>query len=461
MTKLRSLLLLLCITLLQSFCFAVEKSQKIDNKTVYKEFQKVFEKIQKEYVQVPDNQEMLDAALGGLLSSLDPHSSYLKDEDLDDMLNFTKGEFGGIGVEIIYEGSFIKIISPIDDLAAYKAGIQAGDYIVAVNGESVAVTGQNKAIRNLRGEPGTKVKITIFREGDSKPREYELVREIVKLKSVKSSRDEDIAYIRIITFNDNTTVDLKKEMKSILEKSKNPLKGIILDVRNNPGGIWEQSAGVAEYFIDSGVIVEMKGRVDIANSILTASKFVPKAPKVPMVVLVNGGSASASEIVAGALQDYKRAIIMGTKSFGKGSVQIVMPLDSRSAMKLTVAKYYTPNGRCIQEKGIDPDIVVEQVKVEYPKHEDGDKRFSEAILHNHLKNDDDSGSNNNASDANSDRKKQSEKSEKDLDDKSDSKTKKESKNAVKGMSDMYKNDYQYSRAYDLLYGLNIGMGDKL
>ena len=438
------------------FCAPLSYSadDKPNNSVEYKEFQRVFERIQKDYVKEPNKREMTDAAIAGMLASLDPHSMYFKDEDFDDFVNQTKGEFGGIGVEIMYEGSFIKIISPIDDLAAYKAGIQAGDYIIAVNGDSVATTGQNKAVRNLRGDPGTKVKVTIFRDGENKPREFELVRELVQLKPVKSSRDGDIAYIRIVTFNEQTIVELTKAMKSVLEKSKNPIKGIILDVRNNPGGILEQGVGVAEYFVDSGVIVTTKGRTDVANSSFSASKFTPKAPKVPMVVLINSGSASASEIVAGALQDYKRAVLMGTTSFGKGSVQLFMPLDKRSAMKITIAKYYTPSGRCIQGEGIEPDIIVEQAKVEYPKHDENEKRFSEAILKNHLKNDDDDKSKDDGS-MGSVAKVDETTVEK------EEKKEKAKKSKIPEMSEMYKNDYQYSRAYDLIYGLSIGAGEKM
>jgi carboxyl-terminal processing protease len=435
-----------------AFSYGADDSKQ-NNSAEYKEFQRVFEKIQHDYVKVPNKQEMTDAAIAGMLSSLDPHSMYFKDEDFDDFVNQVKGEFGGIGVEIMYEGNFIKIISPIDDLAAYKAGIQAGDYIIAVNGDSVAAIGQNKAVRNLRGDPGTKVKVTIFRDGENKPREFELVRELVQLKPVKSSRDGDIAYIRIVTFNEQTIVELTKAMKSILEKSKNPIKGIILDVRNNPGGILEQGVGVAEYFVDSGVIVTTKGRIEAANSSFSASQFKPKAPKVPMVVLINGGSASASEIVAGALQDYKRAVLIGTTSFGKGSVQAFMPLDKRSAMKLTIAKYYTPKGRSIQGEGIEPDIIVEQAKVEYPKHDETEKRFSEAVLRNHLKNDD-------QDDKAIDTQIELDQAaiEKQKDEKKDKAKAKKSK--IPEMSDMYKNDYQYSRAYDLIYGLSLGAGEK-
>ena len=434
--------------------FSYSADDKPNNSAEYKEYQRVFEKIQKDYVKEPNKKEMTDAAIAGMLASLDPHSMYFKDEDFDDFVNQVKGEFGGIGVEIMYDGSFIKIISPIDDLAAYKAGIQAGDYIIAVNGESVATTGQNKAVRNLRGDPGTKVKVTIFRDGENKPREFELVRELVQLKPVKNIRDGDIAYIRIVTFNEQTIVELTKAMKAVVEKSKKPIKGIILDVRNNPGGILEQGVGVAEYFIDSGVIVTTKGRIDAANASFSASQFTPKAPKVPMVVLINGGSASASEIVAGALQDYKRAVLIGTTSFGKGSVQAFMPLDKRSAMKLTIAKYYTPNGRSIQGEGIEPDIIVEQAKVEYPKHDENEKRFSEAILKNHLKNDDESKDDGSIG---SESKVDESTIEKDEAKKKD----KVKKSKIPAMSDMYKNDYQYSRAYDLIYGLSLGTGEKL
>ncbi len=451
MTQFVKYALIACMMFCAPLSYGAE--DKPNNSAEYKEFQRIFEKVQKDYVKEPKKQEMLDAAIAGMLSSLDPHSMYFKDEDFDDFVNQTKGEFGGIGVEITYEGNFIKIISPIDDLAAYKAGIQAGDFIIAVNGDSVATIGQNKAVRNLRGDPGTKVKVTVFRDGENKPREYELVRELVQLKPVKSSRDGDVAYIRVVTFNEQTIVELTKAMKSVLEKSKEPIKGIILDLRNNPGGILEQGVGVAEYFIDSGVIVTTKGRIDAANSSFSASKFTPKAPKVPMVVLINGGSASASEIVAGALQDYKRAVLLGTTSFGKGSVQAFMPLDKRSAMKITIAKYYTPKGRSIQGEGIEPDIIVEQAKIEYPKHDDGEKRFSEAILKNHLKNDD---QDDKAIDT------QVELDQAAIEKKEDEKQAKEKSKKARTpiMSDMYKNDYQYSRAYDLIFGLSIGVGDK-
>lgn len=445
--------LLLIILSCFSFSAIAQNANKENNKAEYKEFQRIFEKIQNEYVNEPKKSEMLDAAIAGMLSSLDPHSMYFKDEDFEDFVNQTKGEFGGIGVEIIYEGNFIKIISPIDDLAADKAGIKSGDYIIAVNGDSVATIGQNKAVRNLRGDPGTKVKVTIFRDGENKPREFELTRELVKLKPVKFQRDGDIAYLRIVTFNESTITELKKAMKNILETSNQPIKGIILDVRNNPGGILEQAVDVADYFLDSGLIVSMKGRIASSNASFGTNQFAPKAPKVPIVVLINGGSASASEIVAGALQDHKRAVLLGTTTFGKGSVQAFMPLDKRSAMKLTIAKYYTPSGRSIQGEGIEPDIYVEQATVNYPKTDEKEKRFSEAALRNHLKNTD---PDNYKKIVDTQEEYDQEKIEKMQDKKSD-------KDPVKKnieMSEMYKNDFQYSKAYDLIYGLSIGLGGK-
>jgi len=445
--------ILLILLLVIHIPFANAKSDKPDNAAIYQKFQEIFEKTQKDYAEEPDKQKMLDAAIVGMVSSLDPYSNYMKGDELEGFVDWAKGEFGGIGVEIVFEGaSAIKIIAPIDDLAADKAGIKAGDYIIAVNGEAIANIGHHKAVKSLRGEPGTKVNVTIVREGENQVREFELTRDIVKLKSVKFNRDGDIAYIRIATFNEIVISELKKAMKSIVEKSKDPIKGIILDLRNNPGGLLDQGVAVSEYFLDSGEIVSTKGRIPESNNVYSASKFVPKAPKVPVVILINGGSASASEIVAGALQDHKRAVIMGTKSFGKGSVQQFMPMDGgTSALYLTIGKYYTPNSRCINGKGIIPDIVVEQVKVEYAKQNETDRKISDAVLKSYLK--DSAEKKNNES-----KEAAHEKINKDSKDNgnSDSSKKDVSKNEKSQMSDMYRNDYQYSRAYDLIFGLSIG-----
>lgn len=414
-----------------------------DNGAYYKRFQEIFEKVDNQYVTEPDKKKMLDAAISGMLSSLDPHSIYFNEEELEDFLNYTKGEFGGIGVEVVYEGGAVRVVSPIDDLPADKAGIKAGDYIISVDDESVSQLGFNKSVKKMRGEPNTKVKLSVVREGESKAKDYELTRAIVKINPVKYHLDGSIAYIRLTTFNEHTMHELQKAMKSMLAESKKPISGIILDLRNNPGGLLDQAVDVSEYFIDSGVIVTTKGRTNNSHASYSASKFAAKAPNVPLVVLVNSGSASSSEIVAGALQDYKRAVILGTKSFGKGSVQTLLQTSKNTAMKLTTAKYYTPHGRSIQGEGIEPDIVVPQAKIEYPKEED--KKFSEASLKNYIK---------------SDNEKDKEKNPSNDSKKNDNnniigKENSENKKHTDELSEMYKKDYQYSRAYDLIKGLNL------
>lgn len=421
------------------------------NQQYYQQFYDIFERVNKDYVQDPNKQKMTDAAIDGMLKSLDPHSGYYTDEDLEDFVNQTKGEFGGIGVEIMYENGAIKVISPIDDLPAAKAGVNAGDYIVGVNDELVANLGFNKAVKEMRGEPGTKVKLLVIKEDEIKPRDLEITREIVKIKPVKFHLEEgDIAYVRIVTFNEHAISEMRKAFKVLEAKSSGGVKGIILDLRNNPGGLLDQAVAVSEYFIDSGVIVTTKGRTGSHNATLSASKFSAKAPPVPLVILINSGSASASEIVAGALQDYKRAIVLGTKSFGKGSVQTFMQLNQRAAVKLTTAMYYTPSGRSIQAEGIEPDIVVEPAKIEYLKQKTEEKRFSEASLKNYLKNDvkntkstpTHEGTNKSDNDAKLQRKK------------SEPATDANAKNQhVPEYSELYQKDYQFARSYDLIRGL--------
>ncbi len=403
-------------------------AQKESNSKYYKKFQEVFERVEKEYVKEPEKQKLLDSAIEGMLSALDPHSGYFADDDLEYFVSNTKGEFGGIGVEIIYENGAIKVISPIDDLAAFKAGIKAGDYIVRVNNELISNLGFNKALIELRGEPGTKVKVTVIREGEGKPLEFELTREIVKIKAVKSSLDNNIGYIRISTFSEKVPEDLKKEIKNLQEQSKGKLEGIVLDLRNNPGGLLEQGILVADYFLQKGVIVSTKGRAANSEIIFSAKENSEKAPNIPLIVLINGGSASASEIVAGALQENKRAILLGTKSYGKGSVQTFMPIDNRSAFKITTGIYYTPSGKSIQAEGITPDIISEPAKVEYPKKDEDQFKFSEATFKNHIKNEQSKASEGNAEE--------------------------KQKQPVK-LSDMYYKDFQYARAYDLLQGIII------
>lgn len=461
----------LCLILFCNISFAEEKktekeiNNKISDLECYKQFQNIFERVNKDYVQEPPKQEMTDAAINGMLNSLDPHSSYFTDEELEDFLNNTKGEFGGIGVEIMYDNGAIKVISPIDDLPAFKAGIAAGDYIVGVNDELVSTLGCNKAVKEMRGAPGTKVKLLVIKEDEAKPRDIEITREIVKIKPVKAHLEkENIAYLRISTFNEHTAAELKSAVKRLKAESKDNINGIILDLRNNPGGLLDQAVAVTEYFIDAGIVVTTKGRTPTSNTELAANKFATKAPKVPLIVLINAGSASASEIVAGALQDHKRALIIGTKSFGKGSVQTLVQISPRAAVKLTTAKYYTPNGRSIQAEGIIPDIVIEPAKVEYAEVKATEKRFSEASLRNYLKNDT----------VKEEIKKvevkklEQDKKEPPIKDdvaKSAIDSKETSKNDGKELerkivkkeeeqfSELYKKDYQFARAYDLIRGL--------
>ncbi|WP_341790469.1 S41 family peptidase [Rickettsia endosymbiont of Polydrusus tereticollis] len=442
---LRLILLLLFITNF-TISFAEEKEEEevkntISDQEYYKQFQEVFERVNKDYIQVPDKQKMIDEAINGMLNSLDPHSSYFTGEDLEDILTFTEGEFGGIGVEIMYDSGAIKVISPIDDLPAYKAGIKAGDYIVGVNDELVSSLGANKAVKEMRGPPGTKVKLLVIKEEEPKPQELEITREIVKIKPVKAHLEKgNIAYIRIITFNNLTISELKDAVKKLKTESKDNIQGIILDLRNNAGGILDQAIAVSEYFIDSGIIVTTKGKTQSSNSEVSANKFSPKAPKVPMVVLINGGSASASEIVAGALQDHKRALLLGTKSFGKGSVQSLTQINARAAVKLTIAKYYTPNGRSIQAEGIEPDIIIKPEKIEYAEEKKPNIRFSESSLKNYLKNDSEKNKDKNTS------------SSKNKDSKKGTKTK-NNKPEEEQLSELYKKDYQFARAYDVIKGL--------
>lgn len=426
----------------------IKVKNELSDPVYFRQFQEVFDRVNRDYVQEPEKQKMIDEAINGMLTSLDPHSNYFTDEDLTDFLNQTKGEFGGIGVEVTYDNGAIKVISPIDDLPAHKAGIRAGDYIVGVNDEFVSSLGFNKAVKEMRGEPGTKVKLLVIKEEESKPKDIELTREIVTIKPIKVHLEKNnIAYVRIVTFNEHTISELKSELKKSMKslKDQDNINGIILDLRNNPGGLLDQAVAVSEYFLDSGVIVSTKGRTVNSNAIFTSSKYAEKAPNVPMVVLINAGSASASEIVAGALKDHNRAVILGTKSFGKGSVQSFTQISPRAAVKLTTAKYYTPSDRSIQAEGIEPDIIVNMAKVEYPETKLAEKRFSESSLKNYLKNDD---------------KKPDQKKpdligkDKDLiKDKIDSGKELPQKNDSDPYSDLYKKDYQFARAYDLIVGL--------
>lgn len=410
-----------------------EPEEKHPNSYYFRQFQDVFQRIEKTYIQEPNRQEMTNEAINGMLKSLDPYSGYFTDDDFDFFVNQTDGEFGGIGVEIMPDSGAIKVITPIDDLPAYKAGIRAGDFIVGVNGQLVSNLGFNKAVQEMRGEPGIKLNLLVVKEEENKTEEIELKREIVKIKPIKYEIEEEdfggIGYVRIVAFNHQTSTELKKAVADIekkLKAKKKNLKGIILDLRSNPGGLFDEATAVSEYFIDHGVIVSVKGRDSSNDTVTSAGRFVAKAPNIPIVALINSGTASAAEIVAGALQDHKRAVIVGTTSYGKGLVQVFTQIGKRKAVKLTTAKYYTPSGRSINAKGIEPDIYIENAKVEFSEKEDNEKSFTSSSIKSYLK------KYNN-----------------------DEKTEEVSDIKEHKMSQKYKDDYQYARAYDLIRGLVI------
>ena len=330
-------------------------------------FGEVFQRVRTDYVEPAKDSDLIEAAINGMLSSLDPHSSYLNEKNFHEMQVQTKGEFGGLGIEVTMEGGLIKVVSPIDDTPAFKAGIHAGDFISAINDEPVMGMTLSDAVEKMRGAPDSKIKITVLREGESEPMDFNIVRAIIRIKSVRSRAIGDIVYLRITQFNEQVVDKLKDEWEK-QKKAVGPVKGIVLDLRNNPGGLLDQAVAVSDAFLDEGEIVSTRGR-DPENTKRFMSHGDDMAKDasgkdIPVVVLINNGSASASEIVAGALQDHHRALIMGIKSFGKGSVQTIIPLPGHGAMKLTTARYYTPSGHSIQAKGITPDIMVEQAKIE-------------------------------------------------------------------------------------------------
>jgi len=318
------------------------------------------EKIKTDYVEHVDNKEIVESAINGILSSLDPHSSFLNAKSLEDMKVQTKGEFGGLGIEVTMENGFVKVISPIDNTPAYKAGIKAGDYITHLDKKSVIGLSLNEAVSKMRGTIGSKLEVTVGRK-NMEPFDVTIKRDVIKITSIRSRLEKDVGYVRITTFSEQTRKSATEAIKK-LKKNKN-LKGYVLDLRNNPGGLLEQAVAISNLFLEKGEIVSTRGR-DSENPEIYKAKPGDIINGLPLVVLINSGSASASEIVAGALQDHKRAIILGTKSFGKGSVQTIIPVHPFGALRMTTAKYFTPSGKSIQKKGIAPDIVVEQAKVE-------------------------------------------------------------------------------------------------
>ncbi|TDF85004.1 S41 family peptidase [Pseudomonas sp. H9] len=345
-------------------------------------FAEVMDRIKAAYVEPVDDKTLLENAIKGMLSNLDPHSAYLGPEDFQELQESTSGEFGGLGIEVGMEDGFVKVVSPIDDTPASRAGIEAGDLIVKINGQPTRGQTMTEAVDKMRGKIGEKITLTLVRDGGT-PFDVTLARAVIQVKSVKSQLLEDgYGYIRITQFQVKTGEEVGKALAKLRKDNGKKLRGLVLDLRNNPGGVLQSAVEVADHFLTKGLIVYTKGR--IANSELRFSADPADASEgVPMVVLINGGSASASEIVAGALQDQKRGVLMGTDSFGKGSVQTVLPLNNDRALKLTTALYYTPNGRSIQAQGIIPDIEVRQAKL---TAEVDNENFKEADLQGHLGN---------------------------------------------------------------------------
>lgn len=331
--------------------------------STYKElsiFGDVFERVRAQYVTAPDENKLVESAINGMLTSLDPHSSYLNPEAAADMQTQTKGEFGGIGIEVTMENELVKVISPIDDTPGSRAGILAGDFISEINGEQVQGLSLQQAVEKMRGAVGTAIKLTIIRQGADKPIELSVVREIIAIRAVKSRVEGDVGYLRVISFTEKTYDDLEAAINKIkAEVPGDKLKGYVLDLRLNPGGLLDQAIYVSDAFLERGEVVSTRSRNpdDTRRFNATAGDLTDGKP---LVVLVNGGSASASEIVAGALQDLRRATVLGTRSFGKGSVQTIIPMGDRGSLRLTTALYYTPSGKSIQGTGIEPDIKVEQ-----------------------------------------------------------------------------------------------------
>ena len=354
-----------------------------------KKFSEVYSRIKRSYVEEVDDKKLISNAISGMLSGLDPHSSYLDEDAFTELRVGTSGEFGGLGIEVGMENGFVKVISPIDDTPAYKAGLHAGDLIIRLDDKPVKGLTLSDAVKLMRGKPGAPIELLVVREGKDKPFKVKIIRAIIKIKSVKQRvLEPGFGYVRISSFQSKTTAGVASAINKLKAENKGKLKGLVLDLRNNPGGVLNGAVGVSDIFLDnSGKIVYTEGRVSDAlmRYDATAGDMLNGAP---MVVLVNQGSASASEIVAGALQDHKRALIVGKKTFGKGSVQTVLPLDAKTAVKLTTARYFTPSGSSIQAKGIIPDIKIERLEFKADKKdkEDTFTPLSEADLKGHLSN---------------------------------------------------------------------------
>ncbi|MDD4914776.1 MAG: S41 family peptidase [Methylococcales bacterium] len=403
-------------------------------------FTEIFGRIKQDYVEPVSDKKLLEDAMRGMLSGLDPHSAFLNSEEYKELQEGTTGQFGGLGIEVGMENGFIKVVSPIDDTPAQRAGIKSGDLIVRLDDKPVKGMSLADAVKIMRGEPGSEIVLTVVREGAEAPLKFALTRDIIKVKSVKQRLlEKNYGYLRISSFQSGTGQGLVEAINSLKKENEGPLKGLVLDLRNNPGGVLNAAVEVSDAFLDSGLIVYTEGRIKNSEMRFNAASG-DELNGAPIVVLINGGSASASEIVAGALQDHKRAIIMGEKSFGKGSVQTILPTSNGTAIKLTTARYFTPSGRSIQAEGIEPDVKLARVKLESlenPKIES----VKEADLSHHLTN------------GNADKQKPSKEKEQEEDKDVDSDNVDEGDE--KAAEDKTIRDYPLSEALNLLKGIGI------
>ncbi len=386
-------------------------------------FGDVFEQVKSKYVEEVDDKQLIEAAINGMLTSLDPHSSYLNMDNFEEMQVDTRGEFGGLGIEVTMEEGFVKVISPIYDTPAEKAGLQPGDFITHIDGKPIRGLGLNEAVEMMRGKVNTDIILTIMRKGETAPFDVTLTRAVIKIQSVRFEAKDDVGYIRITKFNEQTFSGLQRAITELRDQIGPEIKGLVIDMRNNPGGLLDQAISVSDAFLDKGEIVSTRPR-DTENTERYNARPGDLADGLPMIVLINDCSASASEIVAGALQDHRRAVIMGTRSFGKGSVQTILPMPGNVALRLTTARYYTPSGKSIQEVGIVPDIIVPQARVESIE---AAQRRSEADLNGALRNEDETISN----------------AESDANDR---------RNAAEEIA---LEDYQLSRALDMIRGIAL------
>jgi len=422
--KIKNIILLLTLMFLAGSLLIIKDNNAYAAKTSLplnqlQAFSEVYLKIKQNYVQDISDKELFDNAIKGMLEGLDPHSTFLNEKDFKDLQIGTKGEFGGLGIEVTMEDGFVKVITPIDDTPAYKAGVKAGDLIIEINKKSVKGQSLNQAVDQMRGKIGSPILLTIARKGETGPLEIKIIRAKIVVKSVKYEViDNNYGYIRISSFQNKTGNNLYDAISNLKKEAKGNIKGFVLDMRNNPGGVLGAAVDVSDAFIKGKKkLVFTKGKT--ANAIYEFnSNNTDLAEGKPIVVLINGGSASASEIVAGALQDHNRAVIMGTQSFGKGSVQTILPITSKTAVKITTARYYTPNGRSIQAKGITPDIIVKDLELSTLNE---NKMIKESDLKGHLENTD----------------------------------KKNAEEILQIQSKKLENDYQLSEAINLLKGLHI------